>query len=611
MGMHEKPAKPKPMDPPSRRQAMREQSAERWERAEKRLQFAKLAHHTRGSLATKRKAIRNAINAGLIKAGGAPVPSTIADLMKKFELGARSIEDYLDAPRPGREKKPLDLVFQRHLQQAVQEASNKSERELVRECVALARARGLTEPTRHQVREFLKRGYRLKHAAGRHGSRAGEIDGLPHGRIFSRFVNDAWCLDELTFPVWARVPDPTYTFWMSVLCDIVIIVDVRSTAVVGWHLVDPEGRLDEKGEPIQRGGTRSKDVFAALLSAACRELAPDSTAAFAGYLPSVLRWDNHKAHKALATRMAEAGIGLDLHFIRKRRAISNGSVENRVGTLKRWTKGIRGHVDRHLPTDQVKNDAAAEQSVVRTALSGGTSDRTTERLPIDPCDLLDVHELRDAFNAIVRRYNHEHVNRVFNQTAAQRFFRYRRPRQPRKGRDLVGMIEPADTTVTKNGILLYQDNQEFAFEPMLDDAILMLDSTVIYRPDPLMRGIFVERDGQHHFLIPTPGEQERAQEIARNQIAIARLISDNAKVAREARRRVEIGPEASARADENYKRAREALKEGADREAVAEPDVAELVQASEDVAPRPDLAPYGADDIDAFVRPVRTNGKED
>lgn len=208
----------------------------------------------------------------------------------------------------------------------------------------------------------------------------------------------------------------------------------------------------------------------------------------------------------MAARLGEAGIEMDLFFIRKRHAISNGPVENRVGTLKRWTKGLRGHVDRYLPTDRVNNEAAAEQSRDRTALAGSTGDRRTERLPIDPRDLMDVSELQDAFNGIVRRYNYEHVNRVFNQTAAQRYFRYLPPRHPRKGRDLIGLIEPQQTTVGRNGILHYEGDREWAFEGIVDDAILMLDSTIIYRPHPLMQCIFLEREGKQRVLMPTPGK---------------------------------------------------------------------------------------------------------
>jgi transposase InsO family protein len=459
------------------------------------------------------------------------------------------------------------------------------------------------------VNKAVKAGYRLYRAAARHGSRAGEIDGLPHGRIATQFVHDVWCLDELTFPVWIRVPSAERAAWTSVLTDIVIIVDVRSTAVVGWHIVDPVGRVDEHGVQLA-GGARVDDVFAALLSAAFTELAPDSTAQFAGFLPAVLRWDNHQAHKALAERLRQAEIGIDPFFIRKRRAISNSPVENRVGTLKRWTKGIKGHVDRHLPTDQVKNDAAVDQVRDRTRLAGSTSERRTERLPLDPCDLMDVAEARIAFNDIVRRYNFEHINRVFNQTAAQRFFRYLQPRHPRNGRDLLGLIEPRETTVGRNGIVHYEDNCEYRFDGIIEDAILMLDSTVIYRPDPLVRCLFVEREGRQHVLFPTLDVAERAATIARNQIAIARYLSDTAKEAREARYVAEIGSDARARAEEQYKHQQELYRNGGNGTAELAPNIEALRRAPEPEPANEEFDPYGADNLHAFVRRRNENGAQ-
>ncbi|MEQ9398135.1 MAG: hypothetical protein RJQ04_03115 [Longimicrobiales bacterium] len=187
MGMFEKAAKSRPQDPPSRREMMRDQSSEAWARARARFQIASLAYHSEGSWRSKRKAIATSIKAGTIASTVVPSVSKIQRLQAKYERGLRSIGDYYDRPRSGRPEKHLDLVFRTFIQQAVDEASEKSDRQIHRECRKLAIARGYQPPTRHQVRKELKRAYRLKYAAGRHGSRAAEIDGLPHCRIFSLY----------------------------------------------------------------------------------------------------------------------------------------------------------------------------------------------------------------------------------------------------------------------------------------------------------------------------------------------------------------------------------------------------------------------------------------
>lgn len=598
MSMFEKPANEKPEHTPSRREAMAEQSSEAFERAERRFKIARLAHRTKGTWRQKRTAVVNASEAGLIPGGGKPSLSNVKRLQRRFEAGEQSVLDYFDAPRTGRHEKPLNGPFERHVAQALDEGSDKSARELHRECKEIAQARGLKAPTLYAVNKRVRRGYRLKRAAARHGSRAGEIDGLPHGRVLARAVHDVWSLDELEFPVWVRVA--FRNAWVSVLCMIVLIIDHRSTAVVGWHLVDPEGRLDEDGEQLN-GAAREEDVLAALLSAASLDLAPDSCVDFAGHLPLNLRWDNHKAHHSLAKKLHDFGVNVDVHFIRKRRAISNGAAENRVGTLKRWTKGIRGHVDRYIPTDQVKNEAAANQSMNRTALSGGTGDRRTERRPIRPADLMDVYELRDEFNRIVRRYNYEHVNRVFNATANDLYFRNLPPHLPRNGLDLLAVIEPEDTMVTDDGILHFANNRQYQFETIVDGSILLLDTTVVYRPDPLLRGIFVERHHKHHFVPPTPTKTERALEIARNQVAVSRRLSDVGKDARKARMWAEIGEEATAAAEEEYKEQidlfRQAQRNGG---APPEPAVEDLTAAGPETL-EPEDDPYAQDDDDPFV----------
>ena len=363
----------------------------------------------------------------------------------------------------------------------------------------------------------------------------GSFDGVPHATVAAAATHDVWALDEYTIPVLFRQWDLKEKKWVSAQADAVIIVDVCSGAIVGVYVADPGRRLDEDGLQMRSGFDRD-DVLAALLSAASPQLADDATREFSGYLPRRLRWDNAQAHKSLERWLKNQGLEIDARRIPKRRAISNGAAERRVGISKSWFADMRGHVDEYVATDRIDNAAAADLAGHRTNAAGGTGDRAPRRIPILPEQLMTLDELREEVSRIVRLYCSTHVNSRTGVTAADRYHQMLPSNMPHEGKALVRALDVQATTVRRDGILHYAHNKEYQFFPVVDGALLLLDTPVYYYADPVGRGIFVHGRGNHlEFLEPrrlVRRDDGAASVIARNQAAIAKQFSDEARDAR-------------------------------------------------------------------------------
>lgn len=584
-----------------------QRAREKRERAVFRYALAETVGRLEGSLREKRDFIRKLMEVGRLPAGPVPSRETIRALEARWRAGEQEIEDYLDAYRGGRPAEVLATVLENEIHRVIQGGYSINAHALTRTLKKLAERNGVEAPSYRQVhRRFAKAG-RLVRAGSRYGSRAGEIDGLPHARIVSRTPHQTWALDELTLPIWVRIYDRIRHRWVSARCDVVLIIDVCSGAVVGYWICDPSIRLDETGAPM-RAGFDSDDVVAALLSAAVPELAPDGTRAFAGYLPDRIRLDNVQVHKAVQQWAENAGVVIDWQRIRVRRAASNAAVERRVAIMKTYCADILGHVDLHLPTDQVDSPSDADFALERTKAAGYTSERLPRLLPILPDDLHSVAEIRIIFDDVVRRYNHEFVNRVHGMTP---FDKYQRDwvRRPRRGLDLVRAVEPCTVRVTTDGIVHTRNRITQCFYPILEGVLLMLDTAVTYHPDPMGRGIFVDYEGRLVHLRPqTTLTDEEAAVVARNQTAAARLISDGAARIREEDMIRSVGLDGlEAALQEHERRAAE----------VRERQKAQLLPGSgESPAPaapteRPVINPWAAADPTAFIRPAEDDNDEE
>jgi hypothetical protein len=416
----EKPTKAFGAPSRSQKKDRTERTKERHAKARDRWALAKALASFPGSLNEKRSFVIRAMAAGLIERRPVPARETIRELVARWERGEQTVEHYYDAPRSGRPRAILPDAFERDIRYVIEAGKGVTAHALTETLQAVAREKGLPMPTYRIVHRRFSDAGRIVRAAARHGARAGELDGLPHAKVATRYAHDAWALDELTVPVYVRIFDDVANCWASARSDMISSIDVFSGACVGYHVVDPSRRRDEWGIQF-RSGFDAQDVLATLFSATCRELATDATRDFAGYLPDRLRWDNAQAHRSIMLMLEEAKVELDVRPIRKRRAASNGAVERRVAILKSRCAGIFGHVDDYIPTDRVNNDAAADLPGQRTVAAGYTEQREPRRIPVRPEDLLTVEELRVEIERVVQRYNHEVRNRMHGQTPRARY----------------------------------------------------------------------------------------------------------------------------------------------------------------------------------------------
>lgn len=597
---------------PSTRQRKTRQAKKGWERAVRRHAIARLATASTGSLQKKQDAVEAAMKAGLIAPGSIPSRETIRTLENAYRSGKVLVEDFLDGHRTGRPRKQLALLLEQEIDRVVKGGFPVSALELTHDLHEIAVREGLEPPTYHDVHRRFSEAGRFRRAVARHGSRAGEIDATAHTRVPSREVHDVWALDELTLPVWSRRWNRVTERWESLLRDVIIVMDLKSTAVVGWEFADADRRENRDGFPTE-SGFAARDVLGALLNAACPELAPDSTRHFAGYLPTRIRWDNATPHKFLKGWIDDApGLDIEMTPIGKRRANRNGAAENRVRLIKNWCSGMFGFKDAYAPTDQVTSMEKANQGRYRTAMAGGTQHRVPRRVPVAPDQLMSEAELRELFDALVLRYNHRHVNSYFRARPVDLYQENLNRRRPRRGHDLVRALEPTTSLVTPKGIRHFSDSREFHFDAEINGALLMVDTAVTYYPDPMNRGAFVDWSGRLHFVRPndTPSA-ERASRFAQSWGGLARTYSDEAAAIREADLVVELGRRALEHARASQETAVERLEDyraGEPREGGGGPrathPVAQAEDSSGEEAPAspPAFDPWADASADAIVR---------
>jgi hypothetical protein len=590
---------------PSQIEGITNRTKLRWARAAYRQRIAAFVAPLDGSLEHKRLMVYRAMETQTLPPGQLPSKGTIATLEKAWKAGRRSVEDYFDNYQ-GRTPEFLPEVFERKIQHVIRSGNGKSAHQLTVEFREMAGELGLEAPSYYMVsRRFAKAG-KLRRAAARHGSRAAIVDGVPHGRVPARHTHDVWALDELDFPVFIGVWSKRNERWESSIASLVLVVDLRSTAIVSWHLCDPARRLNADGD-LPDGGFDTADVLGALLSAACPELAPESTRAFAGYLPRRLRWDNASPHKAIGEMLKNAGIAIDARRIQKRQAFSNGGAEVRVRVSKRWTAGLRGHVSTHAPTDLLTK-STADQARLRTVLAAYTTGRTTQKISIHPEQLPRIEEARMFIDDIITRYNRVHVSSLFRRTPFDQYHAELARDTPRRGRDLVRVLSPQSTVVTNGGIRHYANSREYRYVPVVENTLWLNDRAVTYVADPLNRGIFVEDHHRLHFLAHEPEPDEiLAAQMARTRAALARVFSDSAKAHQAADFIEAMGKEAYLRSIESFERAKQALKDAGaeephlDYEAEA-PIVERPASAVQDEVKPAAADPWSNADLSAFVR---------
>jgi hypothetical protein len=218
-----------------------------------------------------------------------------------------------------------------------------------------ADALGIAVPSYAIVKHRIAQHGREQRSAGRHGVAAAVHDAQVVATVPCEYVHEIYTLDEFLLPAWVRAWYRAERRYISIRPWVVVLQDYLARPVVAWHLCDPARLGVDSAEPL--GRYDSDDVLATLLTGACPELAPDSTADFSGRLMRVLRWDNHSTHEALRERIRRIGIRVpDLPVARPK---NRGVVEALIKTLKRWCEGlngVHGHINEYLPTDRTPDD---------------------------------------------------------------------------------------------------------------------------------------------------------------------------------------------------------------------------------------------------------------
>lgn len=549
-------------------------------RAERRLAIARLAASTPGTLGAKQTVIRSVIAAGQL-AGPVPCLATIHGLLRKYVIeGKRSAADYRDdlVPRgPTGAEVPQALVNE--IRDLAEDHGVHDLAQLTYLAGGKAEKMGLRPLSMWKLRRVLAAIGAPALSAARHGSRAAELDAFPRvGTYPTRWLHDLWNLDEGDPRYWAKAFCPVREKWVSVRPPAILIRDHRSGLLIGRWLADPSRRIDDAAGRCMTTGFDRDDVLAALLSAAVKDFAIPELREFVGALPSRLRWDNARAHKALDADLFDVPgrfvrdtgsdepddepvettdgelSALPSDYIPVRRPDRNGPIERVMSMMKRWMVGHAGHVDEVIPVDRLEpgEDLGRDRSMVATS----TTKRQPRLTPVPVRALPTIDDLRMALDQALVRYGTEHKLRRHGMTpraAARRFM----PPHYRRGDDLVRMLGAQTYTVGKGGIEVQRDGRSVEFEPVANGVLLQRGATLKAYVDPLLRCVWLEQGRQLLMLKP---KCERAAEqapadVAQTMSSVARAASDAAAERRAARLDTAAGPGTAAEGDEAYKAA--------------------------------------------------------
>lgn len=585
----------------------------RFTRAQTRFQVARFAAELRRqgqSFRAVAKLVGAAIESGLLPRGADYSHESIRSLITDWEAGQRSVEDYLEAPKCGRPG-VLDAHLRALVVTAVKTDTYGSVRRMHQAIKDEARRLGVRPPSYDTVKKLVRQQGQTARSAAAFGARVAQMEGMAYSTVPTRHTHDAWVLDEMDAPFYACVFDPDVMEWVSVRPSVIVLVDHRSGACLGYEIADPSRRRDPETKRIMRAGFDAADVMATLVNAAMRDLAAPATAEFAGYLPRVLRWDNHRVHQSLRPILTDLGakaalqIGsffapdedgrdvedpaapnaetpagrdlggteatvssqenLDIPKLPINRPINRGKIENKVGFLKQLCREFPSHIDRVIPLDRLDTDPKRQRDV-----AAGAGERTYRRDPIDVRRLPTIAECRTLLDGRVRYYNFEHRSRLATEPPAVLYRRHFPSVRPRKGNDLLAALETRTTFVSGEGIVHYHDTIQTTFAYAVEQQfILPLGAEVTYKADPLLRGIFLFHGGRHYLLPPkdewaaAPG---RAEEVARTAVARARFHAGSAINARARSFDDTFGPGA-AKADQERAKAGLERKAREEREA--------------------------------------------
>lgn len=436
----------------------------------------------------------------------------------KEDPGMPSLRAYQEKPRSGRPSHEWHPQVAEYFEDLMFSQIYDSAAAVFRDLLDFARLNGLPEPTEGSFKSRYDRFDLAARSAARHGRKAARADALPKSTVPAEYPHHYWSLDELESPVWVQAFDPVQRLLVSVRLWVVLIVDNFSRVIVGYHVC----------EPFKDGSTTvsfdSEDVNATFFAAALRDLAPQETKAFTGYLPRILRMDGAGQHAELKLMLRKNLIGAEK--LEKGTPWSRGSVERLIGGFKQICADIRGHMNGIHPADQVKR----LPQELRTD-SAATSMRVRRKAVVPVEMLLTINQFREKLGAAVHQYNVMRKHSMIGAPPEVVFWNHLRREELRPGLDATLLLPPVTLTVGTAGLM----HRKALFATQVAGRRLPVGEQVICRPAPLRRGLFVEVDGQPYFVPPKVewARTQNPEHLVAEEKAVAKEYSEAADAAQQ------------------------------------------------------------------------------
>lgn len=523
----------------SRRQVTKQEARDL--RAQRRFQLARFVREATGSLKERQRAVIAAVREpeGVLhevmkSLGEDPADFSISHetvrAWMKREHDDVSVESLSDHYRPGRPAEPMPEVIERFFKDAVLAARFPSARSLWLKVCELAKEHDVTAPSYNRIKRAYNAIPHGLHVAARHGKAAVIADATVHSTPGAQVPHEFWALDEATLPVWVKVYVNSTRTFLATKVDAVLVIDLASEVVVGYHIANP----------ILRGvmrGVDSEDVLGAVASALFPELSTDACRPYAGCIPGTLRYDRGGQHNDTGARLAK--LGVEVPHLPGYGPWRNGAVESAIGAIKGLCSEIVGYDEKWAVAEYEQEEGHRRRRKIAATMS-----RLPTYIPVTIDQLLSVQQLREEFEAVIRRYNRELEHSHWGITRENRYYETFDQRKARSGRDALTILDTTRVTVQDRGLVV----KGVPYAVQTAHVSLAINETVTVRIDPLMRGVFVERDGVWACL-PPMAEWARSQhpaDIAKAQNATALEFSRLAREARERYQEDTLGAEGAA-----------------------------------------------------------------
>ncbi|CAN5811431.1 hypothetical protein BH11GEM2_BH11GEM2_04900 [soil metagenome] len=478
-------------------------------------------------------------------------------LRARYEKGEQSIQDYYPKPRGRSCGHTHPQVLERINTLALGRGVHAPMTELLVEINDWIRESGIGEEIGYErFKGIIHRIGRGARTSAAFGSRAGELHGTYHATVACKHTHDIWTVDAFDAPWINKVLIVQLGVWVFVRPAIIVVLDYKSGAVLGYSISNPARRRDVDGN-VCTSGFDSDDVIAALMSAAIPGLATAGTHGLSGRLCRQLRWDRHAVNEHLRgtlesvakelTIQGDSFYGKDeqpeTHMIPRRdgtivdtlihtpqlptrRPKNRGDIEITNRIVQRMCWGMSGHMDHDVPAPMWKDEMWKRT----TGAAVGAPEPQRHAVAIEHVPTLE--ESRLEFDKIVQRRN-DTRNRITGQTPRERYRAFM-PHTARRGDDILALLETHTAFVKEVGIEIQHGGVSTLFEPVIREAGIryQLDATVTCKVDPFYRFLFVRVGHETHLLPPKDSywsDEHASERAAREQRAQARADSDRAK----------------------------------------------------------------------------------